>query len=161
MVIARYPVLAAHSLRGNRVPTPRSPMLCARRHGSSPCSRSSSRRRSSRRRCGIPSLVPVCSGASARHSGRGTSRRQRPAWEFAPSARWATSTKPFPSVFLTVALRHLFQATPDAAAVHGAAVFLVARVLYVPAYLSGVPGLRSASWVVSWIGLALMLAALR
>jgi hypothetical protein len=33
------------------------------------------------------------------------------------------------------------------------------RVLYVPAYLSGVPGLRSAVWVASWVGLCLMLAA--
>ena len=31
-------------------------------------------------------------------------------------------------------------------------------VLYVPAYLTGVPGVRSAVWVGSWVGLAMMLA---
>jgi uncharacterized MAPEG superfamily protein len=64
-------------------------------------------------------------------------------------------------VFLTVALLHVALRTASPSASHGAAGFLVARVLYVPAYLSGVPGLRSALWVASWIGLATMLLALR
>ncbi len=64
-------------------------------------------------------------------------------------------------VFLTVALLHVAGRTPSASASVGAAWFLVARVLYVPAYLSGVPGLRSALWVASWVGLAMMLVALR
>ncbi len=64
-------------------------------------------------------------------------------------------------VFLAVALLHVALRTATASASHGAAWFLVARVLYVPAYLSGVPGLRSALWVASWVGLAMMLLALR
>ncbi|TAK30185.1 MAG: hypothetical protein EPO40_08725 [Myxococcaceae bacterium] len=64
-------------------------------------------------------------------------------------------------VFLTVALLHVAQRTASPSASHGAACFLVARVLYVPAYLSGVPGLRSLLWVASWIALASMLLALR
>ncbi len=61
-------------------------------------------------------------------------------------------------VFLTLALLHVHGRS---AGERGAAVFLVARVLYVPAYLSGVPGLRSAVWVGSWVGLAMMTASLR
>jgi uncharacterized MAPEG superfamily protein len=63
-------------------------------------------------------------------------------------------------VFLTLAVLHVALATPGDLAGHGAALFLVARALYVPAYLSGVPGLRSGTWVVSWLGLAMMIAAL-
>ena len=64
-------------------------------------------------------------------------------------------------VFLTVALLHVALRTPAASAVDGAACFVVARLLYVPAYLSGVPGLRSLLWVASWVGLGMMLVALR
>jgi uncharacterized MAPEG superfamily protein len=42
----------------------------------------------------------------------------------------------------------------------GATVFLVARVLYVPAYLAGVMGLRTLIWVASLVGLVLMLLPL-
>lgn len=64
-------------------------------------------------------------------------------------------------VFLTVALLlELYGPSGLGTAVPGAALFLVARVLYVPAYLSGVFGLRSAIWVASWIGLAGMIADL-
>src|SRR5688572_10045074 len=45
-------------------------------------------------------------------------------------------------VFLTLALLNLFLGTGDLA-LTGATVFLVARVLYVPAYLAGIPGLRT------------------
>ncbi|MEQ1571293.1 MAG: MAPEG family protein [Myxococcota bacterium] len=55
-------------------------------------------------------------------------------------------------VFLPVALLHVVHGTGDAAA-GWAYAFLVARIVYVPAYLSGVPGLRSAVWSASWIGL--------
>jgi uncharacterized MAPEG superfamily protein len=63
-------------------------------------------------------------------------------------------------VFLTVALLHLLQGTHPGQATLGAQIFLGTRALYVPAYLSGIPGLRSAVWVSSWVGLGLMLAAL-
>ena len=58
-------------------------------------------------------------------------------------------------VFLTLALLHLHFGLVVG---RGPAVFFVARVLYVPAYLTGVPGVRSAVWVGSWVGLAMMLA---
>ena len=60
-------------------------------------------------------------------------------------------------VFLTVALLHTFHGTGDAGA-PWAYAFLAARVLYVPAYLSGVLGLRSAVWMGSWVGLAGLIA---
>lgn len=56
-------------------------------------------------------------------------------------------------VFLTAAVLHVVRGTGEAAA-PWAFAFLAARVLYVPAYLSGVPGLRSAVWTTSWIGLS-------
>jgi uncharacterized MAPEG superfamily protein len=62
-------------------------------------------------------------------------------------------------VFLTLALLHLQQGTAEGQATLGAQIFLIMRALYVPAYLSGVPGLRSAVWIGSWVGLGLMLAA--
>jgi uncharacterized MAPEG superfamily protein len=64
-------------------------------------------------------------------------------------------------VFLTLALLHVMQRTPGHVAENGAAVFFVARTAYVPAYLSGIPGVRSAVWTASWVGLGMMIAALR
>lgn len=63
-------------------------------------------------------------------------------------------------VFLTLALLHVARGTSAPSATGGATLFLVARTVYVPAYLSGVRGLRSAVWVASWFGLAAMVSAL-
>ncbi len=41
-------------------------------------------------------------------------------------------------------------------AVDGAMVFLIARIAYVPAYVSGVPLLRSVIWMVANTGLVMM-----
>jgi len=62
-------------------------------------------------------------------------------------------------VFLALALLNLIVGTGDLA-VTGATVFLVARVLYVPAYLWGVMGLRTLIWLVSVAGLVMMLLPL-
>ncbi len=59
-------------------------------------------------------------------------------------------------VFLTLALLNLYLGTGDLA-LTGATVFLVARVLYVPAYLAGIPGLRTLIWAAGVVGLVLML----
>jgi uncharacterized MAPEG superfamily protein len=56
-------------------------------------------------------------------------------------------------VFLTVALLHDVHGTGPIAA-PWAWAFLASRVLYVPAYLAGVPGVRSFVWSTGWIGLA-------
>jgi uncharacterized MAPEG superfamily protein len=42
----------------------------------------------------------------------------------------------------------------------GAFVWLVARIVYIPLYLMGIPYIRSAVWTVSAIGLFLMFVAL-
>jgi len=42
----------------------------------------------------------------------------------------------------------------------GAAVWLIARVVYIPLYLAGIPYWRSLAWLVAVIGLALMAARL-
>jgi len=63
-------------------------------------------------------------------------------------------------VFLTLALLHVVRAEGDSLSVSGAAVFVAARTAYVPAYLVGWVGVRSTIWVVSWLGLGAMIAAL-
>jgi len=63
-------------------------------------------------------------------------------------------------VFLALALMNMIAGSAAAMAVTGALVFLIARVLYVPLYLSGVSWLRSLVWSVGWIGLILMLIPL-
>ncbi len=62
-------------------------------------------------------------------------------------------------VFLGLALLLEARGNPPVLAGQGAAVFLVARVLYVPAYLSGIVGLRSLVWAAAGVGLAMMVAA--
>lgn len=63
-------------------------------------------------------------------------------------------------VFMTIALLLVFRGVNDGLALQGAWIFLISRILYVPAYLSGVFGIRSAIWVVSWLGLVMMIVAL-
>jgi uncharacterized MAPEG superfamily protein len=63
-------------------------------------------------------------------------------------------------VFLGLALMNLIAGTAAAMATTGALIFLIARVIYVPLYLSGVNALRTLAWVVSWVGLILMLIPL-
>ena len=63
-------------------------------------------------------------------------------------------------VFLGLGLLDLI-VVPDAPlATTGATVFLIARVLYVPAYLAGIMGLRTLIWMASLVGLVLMLLPL-
>jgi uncharacterized MAPEG superfamily protein len=63
-------------------------------------------------------------------------------------------------VFMGLALLLLIGGKPSELATQGAWIFLVARILYVPAYLAGIFGLRSLIWVVGWVGLLQMLMAL-
>jgi uncharacterized MAPEG superfamily protein len=63
-------------------------------------------------------------------------------------------------VFLTLAILHAVRPHAEELATTGAAIFVIARVAYVPAYLSGWTGVRSAIWVVSWAGLSAMIVAL-
>lgn len=58
--------------------------------------------------------------------------------------------------FLGLALLALAKGVETRQVVYGAATFLIARVVYVPAYVSGVPMLRSAVWLVANAGLVAM-----
>ncbi len=62
-------------------------------------------------------------------------------------------------VFITLALLSLhFDKSEEA--LLGAQVFLGARVLYIPVYMSGIPMIRTLVWTGSWVGLAMMIATL-
>jgi uncharacterized MAPEG superfamily protein len=60
-------------------------------------------------------------------------------------------------VFLTLGLLNLILGTAATLAVTGATLFLVARTVYVGIYLAGIPVVRTLVWVVSWVGLVMML----
>lgn len=63
-------------------------------------------------------------------------------------------------VFLTLALLTEIKGISGGVSELGAMVFVLARVFYVPAYLSGVPGVRSFVWTVGAGGLVLMIVGL-
>lgn len=63
-------------------------------------------------------------------------------------------------IFLALALMNMITGTAAAMALTGGWIFLVARLLYVPAYLSGVPVIRTLIWVGGWVGLVMMLIPL-
>ncbi len=63
-------------------------------------------------------------------------------------------------IFLPVAVLLEVKGITGGGALMGAAIFFWARVAYVPAYVSGIPGLRSAVWVAGHAGLLMMIAAL-
>lgn len=63
-------------------------------------------------------------------------------------------------IFLALALVALINGGDTSKVAHAASIFLVARVVYVPAYVSGVPILRSFVWLVGVASLAMMALAL-
>lgn len=63
-------------------------------------------------------------------------------------------------VFLALALLNLIVGTAAGIAITGAAIFLIARVLYVGVYMAGIAVVRTLIWGVSWVGLAMMVAPL-
>jgi len=63
-------------------------------------------------------------------------------------------------IFLALALVALINGGDTSKVAHAASIFLVARVVYVPAYVSGVLILRSFVWLVGVASLAMMALAL-
>ncbi len=63
-------------------------------------------------------------------------------------------------IFLALALLALIKGGDTSKVAHAASIFLIARVVYVPAYVSGVPILRSFVWLVGVASLAMMALAL-
>jgi uncharacterized MAPEG superfamily protein len=62
-------------------------------------------------------------------------------------------------IFLGLALLALIKGGDTSREAHAALVFLIARIVYVPAYVSGVPMLRSIVWLVG-VGSLFMMALL-
>jgi uncharacterized MAPEG superfamily protein len=62
--------------------------------------------------------------------------------------------------FLALALLALIRGGDTRWATYGATVFLFARIVYVPAYVSGLPWLRSLIWLAANAGLVMMVVAL-
>ena len=65
----------------------------------------------------------------------------------------------FPFFAVAILLVHLSGRTSTMSAL-GAQIYFAARVIYVPVYGFGIPGVRSAIWGISMIGLLLVFAAL-
>ncbi len=63
-------------------------------------------------------------------------------------------------VFLPVSLLLEMKDLGVGTALTGAMVFFWARVAYVPAYITGVPGVRSAVWTIGHAGIVTMVVAL-
>lgn len=63
-------------------------------------------------------------------------------------------------VFLPLALLAEIRGIESGWALTGAAVFVIARIFYVPAYASGIPWLRSAVWTVGHAGLVMMVVGI-
>jgi uncharacterized MAPEG superfamily protein len=63
-------------------------------------------------------------------------------------------------VFVAIGLLLVLRGVNDGLAMQGAWIFLISRILYVPAYLAGIFAVRSAIWIVSWAGLVMMIIAL-
>lgn len=59
-------------------------------------------------------------------------------------------------IFIALALLALIKGVDTSEETHAALAFLIARVLYVPAYVSGVPMLRSLVWLAGVASLATM-----
>ncbi len=65
----------------------------------------------------------------------------------------------FPQFLAALFVVHAAEAVGSMAAV-GAWMFVAARVLYVPAYAFGPPGLRPLFWQAAWVGILTILADL-
>ncbi len=63
-------------------------------------------------------------------------------------------------IFLTLALLAEMKGAEGGITETGAMIFVIARVLYVPAYVSGILGVRSVVWTIGAAGLVAMLIGL-
>jgi uncharacterized MAPEG superfamily protein len=105
--------------------------------------------------------APVPGAPSARVEALGNRDHQRPHTVVGLRAvRALANIQEAMPVFLALALLNLIVTPGASLAVTGAWVFLIARVLYVGIYLGGVPVARTILWVVSVVGLALMVIPL-
>jgi len=59
-------------------------------------------------------------------------------------------------LFLGLAMLALVKDGDASKAVNGATIFLVARIIYIPIYATGIPVLRSLVWLAGMLGLLMM-----
>ncbi|CAD7042621.1 membrane protein [Pseudorhizobium endolithicum] len=62
--------------------------------------------------------------------------------------------------FIGLLLGLAFFGDPSGVGVAGAWTWLIARIVYIPLYLAGIPYIRSLAWLVSIVGLVVMMATL-
>ena len=62
--------------------------------------------------------------------------------------------------FIGLLLALAFMGDPSGVGIAGAWTWLIARIVYIPLYLAGVPYIRSLAWLVSVVGLVVMMATL-
>ncbi len=62
--------------------------------------------------------------------------------------------------FIGLLLALAFMGDPSSVGIAGAWTWLIARIVYIPLYLAGVPYIRSLAWLVSVVGLVVMMATL-
>ena len=62
-------------------------------------------------------------------------------------------------VFIPLSLLAIILGVADGQAATGAMIFFFARVVYIPAYASGIAGVRTSVWTVGTIGLIMILLA--
>ena len=74
--------------------------------------------------------------------------------------RALTNLKESLPFFLTLAVLCVATGKITPMAIYGAMIFTAARFLYLPSYLWGLPGLRSAVWAVAFAGLVMMIVSL-
>ncbi len=63
-------------------------------------------------------------------------------------------------IFLPLALLGVHFTVAEGLMIQGAWLFFGARVVYIPAYLSGIPGVRSLVWMIACAGMVLMAVGL-
>ncbi|MGK0348605.1 MAG: putative MAPEG superfamily protein [Myxococcota bacterium] len=104
-------------------------------------------------------LAPDATTATADHL-RGKDNAPELSVMGARAQRAVDNLKETLPVFLTVAVLLQIQGTTGGLAQSGAIVFLIARVLYMPAYMLAITGLRTTVWSIGWVGIFLMVLAL-
>jgi uncharacterized MAPEG superfamily protein len=62
--------------------------------------------------------------------------------------------------FVGLLLGLAFMGDPSGVGIVGAWIWLIARIVYIPLYLAGIPYIRSLVWLVSVVGLVIMMATL-
>ncbi|UXO82858.1 MAPEG family protein [Brucella intermedia] len=85
----------------------------------------------------------------------------KPSGKFAGRAERASANfrETYPA-FIGLALALVLKGDPSGWGILGAWLWLLGRIVYIPLYLAGIPYFRSFVWLISLVGLGIMLLAL-